>query len=210
MWDFVANAGEVEMKNQMSAFSAVMEVPDKPFDGTIIRIPLRTASQAEASEICKRPTTASDVEEVMRKFASEFEISGLLFMKNIESIKIEIGGAVDSSIKICNTEHVRMYVLHVIQPRVFSYNWDRNRRLVNDMIRTASTEPEKPFELSFDVEIESASPTANSRTSFAVHHSIASHPAEEKLRDWCNAQAMIPWIAVAAQIPVSYMDARKC
>jgi sacsin len=122
MWDFVANAGEVEMKNQMSAFSAVMEAPDKPFDGTIIRIPLRTASQAEASEICNQPTTASDVEEVMRKFASEFEISGLLFMKNIESIKIEIGGVVDSSIKICNTEHVRMYVLHVIQPRVFSYN----------------------------------------------------------------------------------------
>lgn len=184
MWDFVANAGEVEMKNQMSAFSAIMEVSDKPFDGTIIRIPLRTASQAEASEICKRPTTASDVKEVMRKFASEFEISGLLFMKNIESIKIEIGGAVDSNIKIYNTEHVRMH-----------------RRLVNEMIRTASTEPEKPFELSFDVEIESESPTAKIRTSFAVHHSIASHPTEEKLRDWCNAQAMIPWIAVAAQIP---------
>jgi len=68
MWDFVVNAGEVEMKNQMSAFSAVMKEPDKPFDGTIIRIPLRTASQAEGSGICKRPATASDVEEVMRKF----------------------------------------------------------------------------------------------------------------------------------------------
>jgi sacsin len=78
------------------------------------------------------------------------------------------------------------------------------------MIRTVSTEPEKPFELSFDIEIESASPAAKSRTSFAVHHSIASYPTEEKLRDWCNAQAMIPWIAVAAQIPVSCMDARKC
>lgn len=38
MWDFVANAGEVEMKNQMSAFSAVMGVLDKPFEGTIIRM----------------------------------------------------------------------------------------------------------------------------------------------------------------------------
>ena len=37
-------------------------------------------------------------------------------MKNIESLHIEIRGAVDSSIKICNTEHVRMYVLHVTQP----------------------------------------------------------------------------------------------
>lgn len=103
------------MKNQMSAFSAVMKELDKPIDGTIIRIPLRTAFQAESSDICPRPTTVSDVEEVMRKFASEFGTSGLLFMKNIESITIEIGGTVDSSIKMCNTEHVRKYALHVIQ-----------------------------------------------------------------------------------------------
>jgi len=40
-------------------------------------------------------------------------------MKNIESIKIEIGDTVNFSIKICNTEHVRMYVLHVIQTKAF-------------------------------------------------------------------------------------------
>ena len=103
----------------MSAFSAVMKESDGPFDGTIIRIPLRTSSQAEASDICERPTTTSEIEEVMRKFAREFGTSGLLFMKNIESIEIEIGGTVESSIKVCNTERVRMYVRSVIQLEAF-------------------------------------------------------------------------------------------
>ena len=77
------------------------------------------------------------------------------------------------------------------------------------MIRTASTKSETPFDLSFDVEIESASPTAKSQTSFAVHHSIASYPTDERLRGWCIAEAMIPWTAVAAQISVSVMTQKK-
>jgi sacsin len=85
---------------------------------------------------------------------------------------------------------------------MLSYNCDRNKRSVNEVIRAAPRGLEKPFEVSFDVDIESWSPTLKSRTSFAVHHSVASHPPDEKLREWCNAQAMIPWVAVAAQIPV--------
>ena len=99
------------MKNQMSAFSAIMKEPDKPFNGTIIRIPLRTESQAKKSEICNRPTKASDIEEVAKKFSSEFGSSGLLFMKNVESIKIEIGDAVPFHMEISNVEDVRKYVL---------------------------------------------------------------------------------------------------
>jgi sacsin len=118
MWDFVANGGEVEMKNQMSVFSAIMKELDKPYNGTIIRIPLRTTSQAEVSEICKIPTTTSDIDAVLRKFASEFGTSGLLFMKNIESIEIEIGDDVAFNIKICNTEHVREYVCHVVYSNI--------------------------------------------------------------------------------------------
>jgi hypothetical protein len=118
MWDFVANAGEIEMKNQMSAFSAIMKELDKHYYGTIIRIPLRTTSQAEVSEICKVPTTASDVEVVLRKFAAEFGTSGLLFMKNVESIGIDIGDDVAFNIKICNLKLVRRHVPHVIYSNI--------------------------------------------------------------------------------------------
>lgn len=122
MWDFVANAGEIEMKNQMSAFSAVMKELDKHYNGTIIRIPLRTSSQAQVSEICKVPTTASDIEVVLRKFASEFGASGLLFMKNVESIEIEIEDDTEFNIKICNLELVRRHVSHVIYSNISLIN----------------------------------------------------------------------------------------
>lgn len=174
------------MKNQMSAFSAITKQFDQPFQGTIIRIPLRTAAQAEASEICNRSTTLSDVVEVVRKFVSEFGTSGLLFLKNIENIMIEIGDSVAFNIEIANAIDVR-----------------RQKKLVNEMIKKAFAEPNSTFDVSFDVEIETGSKNAKSRTSFAIHHSIGTYPVDEKLRDWCKAQVMIPWIAVAAQIPVN-------
>jgi sacsin len=118
MWDFVAHGENVEIRNQMRGFSAIMKEFDKPYNGTIIRIPLRTELQAEASEICKKPTTVSDVDAVLKNFASEFGTSGLLFMKNIERIEIEIGDNVAFTIKICNTEHVRRYVLHAIHSNI--------------------------------------------------------------------------------------------
>lgn len=86
----------------------------------------------------------------------------------------------------------------------FSDYTGRNKRSINEMINAASTGLADPFDISFNVDIETVSPTSRSLTSFAVSHIIASYPAEEKLQDWCKTQAMIPWIAVAAQILVSF------
>lgn len=66
----------------------VMSHFDRPLDGTIIRIPLRTKIQAAESEISKRDTTVSDLMEVLQSFASEFGENGLLFMRNIEKLEI--------------------------------------------------------------------------------------------------------------------------
>jgi sacsin len=118
MYDFVADAEGVEMKNQMSAFSAIIKKIDRPFQGTIIRIPLRTEAQAIRSEICSRATTVSDVEEVVKSFCSEFGTSGLLFMKHVERIKIEIGNTLAFDIKVFNAEDVRRCVLKPIDPHI--------------------------------------------------------------------------------------------
>lgn len=76
------------------------------------------------------------------------------------------------------------------------------------MIKVASTGLQETFNLSFNVDIETASPNSRSVTSFAVSHLIASHPAEDKLRDWCMTEAMVPWIAVAARILVGLIIQR--
>lgn len=107
MYDFVADAENVEMKNQMSAFSAIFEKIDSAFQGTIIRVPLRTEAQAIQSKICNKATTVSDVEEVVKNFCSEFGTSGLLFMKHVERIRIAIGNTLAFDIKVANAEDVR-------------------------------------------------------------------------------------------------------
>jgi len=73
----------------MAAYQRVMDHVDRPFSGTVIRIPLRHPAQILESNISKRITTVSEMTEVLSKFASEFGDCGLLFMRNVE--KLELG-----------------------------------------------------------------------------------------------------------------------
>lgn len=107
IYDFVKNDKGGAMRDQMAAFSSITEEFDQPFDGTIIRIPLRTPEQAQASQICSREASFSDVAEVMETFADDFGHTGLLFMKNISRISIVVGDKAPINICICNDEQVR-------------------------------------------------------------------------------------------------------
>jgi hypothetical protein len=95
----------------MVAFSAITEVFDQPFDGTIIRVPLRTPKQAKTSQICSREASVSEVAKVLQTFVDDFGHTGLLFMKNITRIGIVVGDNAPINIRICNDEQVRRLVL---------------------------------------------------------------------------------------------------
>lgn len=92
MYDFVEDYKEAAIKNQMAAYQTVMKHLDQPFDGTIIRIPLRTPAQAKKSEISNKATTTSELVEVIQTFASDFGNNGLLFMRNIEKLELRAPG----------------------------------------------------------------------------------------------------------------------
>jgi sacsin len=92
VYDFVENCEEAEMKNQMAAYQTLMKHYDRPFGGTIIRVPLRTQAQAEKSEIVKRATTTPELVDVIKTFASDFGHNGLLFMRNIEKLELRAPG----------------------------------------------------------------------------------------------------------------------
>jgi sacsin len=94
------------MKNHMAAFQTVIEHLDQQFDGTVIRIPLRTQAQATESEISSRATTTSEVRDVLRNFSSEFGDSGLLFMRNIEKLEVR-AEHISIEIKVANGENLR-------------------------------------------------------------------------------------------------------
>jgi len=93
----------------MDAFRDVIECSDVQLDGTVIRIPLRTAAHAKKSNICNRETTISELRKVMHLFASEFGENGLLFMKNVEKLEMTANGLA-ISIAIADSEAVQLWV----------------------------------------------------------------------------------------------------
>jgi len=106
VYDFVKNSGDAAIKNHMAAFQDVIECPDQQLNGTVIRIPLRTAARATKSQISSRETTTSEMREVLQLFASEFGDNGLLFMKNVEKLEITANGLA-IGIEIVDWEVVR-------------------------------------------------------------------------------------------------------
>jgi sacsin len=102
VYDFVKNTKA--LNNQLIAFSPILKEFDKPFEGTVIRIPLRTSEQAKDSKICQYETTPSEIAKVMQDFAIEFRVTGLLFMKNVEEISITLGEEPPISIRIYNEQ----------------------------------------------------------------------------------------------------------
>ena len=90
----------------MAAFQAIIKNCKEKFDGTAIRVPLRNRAQAAKSEISSRETTVSEVSEVLRKFASEFGDSGLLFMRNIEKLVIK-SETLSVEIEMANANAIR-------------------------------------------------------------------------------------------------------
>ena len=111
-YDFVRDSSYVEIQNHMSAFRAVMEHIDRPLNGTIIRIPLRTDEQAEKSEISvsKCGTTVAEIREVLQNFADEFGGGGLLFMRNVEKLEIGSNDQISVYIEMSSSGNLRSYV----------------------------------------------------------------------------------------------------
>jgi sacsin len=107
VYDFVENSSNPAIQNHIEAFQTVLEHPDKPLEGTIIRIPLRTEVQAKKSEISSRKTTVLELRKVLQQFAVEFGDNGLLFLRNIEKIGIESSAGISIEIEIVNREKIR-------------------------------------------------------------------------------------------------------
>ena len=106
-YDFVTSSDDAATKDHMAAFQTAMSNREQYFDGTIIRIPLRTQAQAVKSEIVNRATTASEMLEILQTFASEYSEHGLLFMKHIERLEVRAAG-MSTVIEIKDRETTRV------------------------------------------------------------------------------------------------------
>jgi sacsin len=185
MWDFVANAKDSETQCQMAPFAKMIDDLDQPFPGTIVRVPLRTLAQAKKSRICDKEATVSEVAAIMKDFAAEFGGTGLLFMKNVETVTIVTGNEHEPPVTIKISNHVEVR---------------QHKEAVNQAIKTALCKGSSAFDRSFRIEIDMGDLRTGGKICFLVHHTIAKYPEDRCLVDWSKAEALLPWVAVATQL----------
>jgi sacsin len=78
----------------------------------------------------------------------------------------------------------------------------RHKLKINNAVKYALENPSYSFDHSFEIGIEHKSAGETANTKFVVHHSIQCGLMDETLRAWAKVQNYIPWVAVAAQLPV--------
>ena len=70
-------------------------------------------------------------------------------------------------------------------------------------MKSSLEDREYSFDYSFKAGVEYKSAGESKTTTFVVHHSIEPDLVGSDLRDWAQDQKLIPWVAVATQLPVS-------
>ncbi|KAK0103147.1 hypothetical protein ONS95_014947 [Cadophora gregata] len=192
VYDFVRDASDLSIKNHMAAYSSVMEHLDQPLNGTIIRIPLRHIDQILKSDISSISTTTAEIEEVLQNFCREFSVNGLLFMRNLTKLVIVFAG-MSHEIEMIGEECIHSHKSKI-------------NAAVQDALNSAATS----FHYSFPAGIRySLNGNPTTVTNFLIQHSIQKS-MDEGLRVWAKSQQLIPWVAVATQVPVSANSSSQC
>ncbi|KAH6680301.1 hypothetical protein B0J14DRAFT_578321 [Halenospora varia] len=184
VYNFVEDAEDPVMRNQMAAFRAIVENVTEPLDGTVIRIPFRSEKQARKSEISKRPTTAKEVSDVLRQFAADLNNGGLLFMRNVEKLEIRSTHNLSIDIEIVG-ENIRS---HKVQ--------------VSNATKTFLENPAYVFDYSLEAGIRYTNGHKSTMSQFVVHHKIQASSMNSDMKLWMKENKQIPWVGIAARLPL--------
>lgn len=155
----------------MAAFQSIVHDPSQSFQGTVIRIPLRTYEQAKKSKICNSETTVQNIRDVLARFATQFGDSGLLFMKSVGEIKIDSTGGTSTSIGLSDFESVAQWVLF-FQEFGTLLKALRNKLMVNNAVKRSLEDRKYNFNHSFEMTIKCKAGHVSRETSFVIHHTI--------------------------------------
>lgn len=199
LYDFVENADDPSMQNQLAAFSSLLPSSPLqlvPYDGTIIRIPLRTLEQSNRNSIVKKgqSTEPEYVRGVFKEFAEEL-VETLLFLRNVQKIILRIGE------EIYADAHAQM----------FTRNKDSNDFSITDkgIVNTPYEEvlvrrQQETASASFLMHISICRGGQQQIHKFSITHRMRSSLGDdEELRDWARAEKLFPWAAIACPLEVS-------
>lgn len=204
VYDFVKYSQEPKMRNQLVAFSSITQEFDSGFDGTIIRLPLRTQSQAAKSKIIDsgKPTTGEDIIDIFRKFSGEL-VETLLFLKNLHTITLKIGDK--EYAKAVSTTHS----FSDAQGGSFdkaSINAAYKRVFVEKVGGSCSMD----FVMDISLRIEENDESYNDQKfKFAISHHLRQGLADNDLEKWSRSRKLFPWVAIATPLEVCHLISGK-
>ena len=178
----------------MDAFSTFNLDTSHAYPQTIIRIPLRTQTQAATSRICPREVSGDEIRLALEQFAKEMEDGGLLFLKNMRKIILRVDDAVLAQIQILGDEDT-----FKIRNEL---SLDFKSMYVPESTLPLHVEICKGFEMQVQCTIGENS---------SIHHYLVQHymkqsSSNSKLDEWARERKLFPWVAVAAPLHVSYIS----
>lgn len=189
LYDFVEDCQEQEMVNQLAAFGHLLPDHRSSFDGTLIRLPLRTMEQAKRSRILldkdRRPTEIDDIKSIFKSFAVEMAES-LLFLRHISSIILRIDD------EIFAKAVARKFNSEGEITDAFSIDTPYQSVLVRG--------DEPRAEINFVTEIAFQLQGKEQISKFAVTHLMRHETGESELGKWARSYKLFPWTAIATPI----------
>ncbi|KAH9222449.1 hypothetical protein DL95DRAFT_441261 [Leptodontidium sp. 2 PMI_412] len=191
VYDFVKDSEDPAIKNQMATYQSVMDRVDQPLNGTVIRIPFRNTAQTLKSDISPLATTTAEIQDVLSKFAIEFGTNGLLFMRNVTKLVITWARR-SLEIEMIGDENIQTH-----------------KTQINNAVKSALKSPTFSFHHNFRSGVRYTSNGKSTTTNFMIQHSIQD-TMSVSLRTWANDQQLIPWVAIAAQLPVASTNNAQC
>lgn len=188
MWDVVGYASSKEVQNHMKTFQAFNVNPSLAFDGTIIRIPLRTKAQAETSKIVDREVTIHHISEALSLLGHEVKQGGLLFLKHVRKMSVRIDGKVLWQVEM--------------QGHDIASIGARNNLALDFKALFVPTTPSGNDSASrtFQVDIRFTEGALDTTFSYLIHHLMKKSSGDPDLDSWARGKKLFSWVAIAAPI----------
>jgi sacsin len=184
----VDNSHTRDLADQLAAFSYIADTsPPKEFEGTIVRIPLRTSEQADTSEISTVVVTTQELLSIFEHFQADVAET-MPFLKSIERVEFYIDTERLGFTQISNLDHIRDMRAAV------------KSAILSSSLASHATQIEIHQEYSYGGD------HADVRNSSHVYHirqrvfDLQAESMPEKLKDWTTENKAIPLISLAARL----------
>ena len=84
----------MEIQNHLKTFHRTDVNTSQAVNATVIRIPLRTESQAEKSKIVNRQATIQEITKALHDLGQEIREGGMLFLRYVRKVTVKIDSTV--------------------------------------------------------------------------------------------------------------------